>query len=66
MQMYGKQDSDKNRVDGDIIIEVWKYLPLGKDGYVDKLSLYLTLMEDLDPRVEKELEIMLNTIWFTD
>ena len=54
-----------NRLDGDIIIEVWKYPPLAKDGYVDKLSLYLTLKEDLDPRVEKELEIMLNKLWYT-
>lgn len=55
-----------NRIDGDIIIEVWKYSPLVEDGYVDKLSLYLTLMGDLDPRVEKELEIMLRKIWYTD
>ena len=51
-----------NRFDGDIIIEVWKYAPLVEDGYVDKLSLYLTLKEDMDPRVEKELEIMLNKL----
>jgi len=54
-----------NPLDGDIIIEIWKYAPLVDDGYVDKLSLYLTLKEDLDPRVEKELEIMLNKIWYT-
>jgi len=53
-----------NRLDGNIIIEVWKYAPLVEDGYVDKLSLYLTLKEDLDPRVEKELEIMLNKLWY--
>lgn len=41
-------------------IEVWKYPPLGNDGYVDKLSLYLTLKDDKDPRVEKELETMIN------
>lgn len=54
-----------NHLDGDFKIEVWKYAPLVEDGYVDKLSLYLSLKEDLDPRVEKELEIMLNKIWFT-
>jgi hypothetical protein len=41
-------------------IEVWKYPPLSIDGYVDTLSLYLTLKEDKDPRVEKELETMIN------
>jgi len=54
-----------NRLDGDILIEIWKYAPLVEDGYVDILSLYLTLKDDLDPRVEKELEIMLNKIWYT-
>lgn len=41
-------------------IEVWKYPPLCDSGYVDKLSLYLTLKNDKDPRVEKELENMIN------
>lgn len=41
-------------------IEVWKYPPLSNSGYVDRLSLYLTLKEDKDPRVEKELETMIN------
>ena len=43
-------------------IEIWKYPPLGTSGYVDKLSLYLTLKDDKDPRVEKEIEIMMNEI----
>jgi len=40
-------------------IEIWKYSPtMGpwQNEYVDKLSLYLSLKEDNDPRVEKELE----------
>ena len=42
-------------------IEIWKYPPIIKEeGYVDKLSLFLSLKEDKDPRVEKELEIMIN------
>lgn len=41
-------------------VEIWKYPPIAKDGYVDKLSLYLTLKDDNDPRVQKELEIMIN------
>lgn len=43
-------------------IEIWKYPPLGNSGYVDKLSLYLTLKNDNDPRVENEIEIMMNEI----
>ena len=43
-------------------IEIWKYPPSGTSGYVDKLSLYLTLKDDKDPRVEKEIEIMMNEI----
>lgn len=43
-------------------IEIWKYPPLGPSGYVDKLSLFLTLKDDNDPRVEKEIEIMMNEI----
>lgn len=42
-------------------IEIWKYPPIiTENGYVDKLSLYLSLRHDKDPRVEKELEIMIN------
>lgn len=46
-------------------IEIWKYPPINpQKGYVDKLSLYLSLLNDKDPRIEKELEIMINqTIW---
>ena len=54
-----------NRLDGDVIIEVWKYAPLITSGFVDKLSLFLTLKDDTDPRVEKELEIIMNQIWST-
>ena len=43
-------------------IEIWKYPPSGTSGYVDKLSLFLTLKDDNDPRVEKEIEIMMNDI----
>lgn len=40
-------------------IEIWKYPPIAENGFVDRLSLYLTLKEDTDPRVQKELEIMI-------
>lgn len=53
-----------NKADGTTRIEVWKYPPiLCEDGYVDRLSLYMTLKEDKDPRVEKELEKMIEKIW---
>lgn len=41
-------------------VEIWKYPAIAKDGFVDRLSLYLTLKDDADPRVQKELEIMIN------
>lgn len=40
-------------------VEIWKYQPMDDGGYVDRLSLYLTLRDDTDPRVQKELEIMI-------
>lgn len=51
-----------NDIEGDVKIEVWKYPPMG-DGFVDKLSLYLTLKDDKDPRIEKELEKMMKKLW---
>lgn len=55
-----------NEFDGDIIIEVWKYPPITVKGksaeYVDRLSLALTLKDDEDPRVESEIERMINEI----
>lgn len=51
-----------NESEGNIRLEIWNYPPLFQD-YADPLSLYLTLKEDKDPRVEKELEIMINKIW---
>lgn len=41
-------------------VEIWKYPPISDDIYVDRLSLYLTLKDDNDPRVQKELETMMN------
>ena len=60
-----KTDTFKNlnQVEGNIRIEVWKYPPIINYGFVDKLSLYLTLKDDKDSRVEKELELMINSLW---
>ena len=38
-------------------------MKIGQHEYVDRLSLYLSLRDDNDPRVEKELENIINEIW---
>ncbi|MBR8803354.1 hypothetical protein IX299_001811 [Porphyromonas levii] len=49
---------------GKNMIEVWRYDPtlMSLNGYVDKLSLYLSLINDKDERVQIELEHLLETI----
>ncbi|MCI7555499.1 MAG: hypothetical protein MST03_01710 [Bacteroidales bacterium] len=47
---------DFNPIDGAYRLEKWLYPPIANDGYVDRLSLALTLKEDDDPRVEKEVK----------
>ena len=53
-----------NDFDGFIEVQVWKYPPivLG-NGIVDKLSLYLSLEGNKDPRVEKENNNMFEGVW---
>lgn len=53
-----------NDFDGPVEVEVWRYphVALSCD-IVDKLSLYLSLDADQDPRVEKENNNMLEGIW---
>ncbi len=58
----------QNQYDGNYIIEVWKYQPLiqNEDAgvYVDKLSLVLSLKEEDDPRVEGEVEYIIERmVW---
>ena len=43
-------------------IEIWKYEPVYEDGFADPLSLAISLREDHDPRVEKEVEHMIDQI----
>ena len=57
-----------NEFDGNIIIEAWKYPPVtaigAKTEWVDRLSLAISLREDEDPRVEGEVERLINeTEW---
>jgi len=53
-----------NPIEGDYCVEIWLYPPIPADEeYVDKLSLVLSLQGDHDPRVEKEVEILLEKLW---
>ncbi len=54
--------TDKNY--GNNVIEVWRYNPklLSKSNIVDRLSLYLSLKENEDERIQIELENMINEI----
>jgi len=59
---------NSNEYDGNIMIETWKYPPITPakfdSDWVDRLSLALTLQDDPDPRVEKEVERLINdTPW---
>ncbi len=58
-----KKAVNLNEVEGNVEIELWEYPPISDNGIVDKLSLYLTLKEDNDPRVEGELKQMIEKIW---
>ena len=59
-----------NEYDGDVMIEAWKYpIVSNKDDnneWVDKLSLAISLREDDDPRVEGEVERLINEIEWKD
>lgn len=52
-----------NSWDGAYRIEMWKYPPIEKDGVVDRLSLSLSLKDDEDPRVGKEVKQMIEELW---
>lgn len=59
-----------NPYDGNIMVEVWKHpvvsIKGNNDGWVDRLSLILSLRDDDDPRVEKEVERIINELKWTD
>lgn len=65
-QMKQLQVEGLNPVEGAVRIEVWKYAPIAENGYVDKLSLALSLRDDNDERVLKEVEQMIDSVWFTE
>ncbi|MGN0191527.1 MAG: hypothetical protein ACI39U_07730 [Candidatus Cryptobacteroides sp.] len=59
-----------NPYDGNVIIEIWKYPSIVDEGesesWVDRLSLALSLREDTDPRVEKEVERLIDEMVWKD
>lgn len=60
--------NNPNELDGNIIIEAWKYPMVQKAGekaeWVDRLSLAISLSDNLDERVEGEVERLVNeTRW---
>lgn len=57
---------DNGLEDGRYRIEVWKYPPIGGGPWVDRLSLALSLQENKDERVQKEVELMIDAIWSTE
>ena len=46
-------------------IEVWNYAPslFAQDGWVDKISLYLSLKDNNDERIQHELTLMMQGLW---
>ena len=54
-----------NKIEGDIKVEVWKYPAIDSgSGVVDRISLSLALAYDHDPRVEQEVERMMEgMVW---
>lgn len=65
VEMKQVQNSGKirlNPIEGAYRLEKWLYPPMEMTGYVDCLSLALSLQDDQDPRVEKEVERMITKI----
>lgn len=55
-----------NDFDGNVRVEIWRYPEIDTESdTVDKLSLFLSLEDDSDPRVDKENKIMFDKIWQT-
>ena len=57
-----EQFENINTFEGPYIVEFWRYPAAGAKS-VDKLSLYLALENNPDPRVHKELEFVLESVW---
>jgi hypothetical protein len=52
-----------NEIEGNYRLEIWKYPTImpcqSNDNIVDKLSLYLSMKDEPDARIEKELELLI-------
>lgn len=59
-----EQTPSLNTVEGQVSIEEWIYPPTiaAESGYVDPLSLWLTMSENDNPRIEGALEQLIDTI----
>ncbi len=59
-----KQLGETHTVEDGTVVEIWRYSPelLSNNGVVDKLSLYLSLKDDKDERIQMELENLINEI----
>lgn len=57
--------NNENPYDGETRIEIWKYDPdlISRTNVVDPFSLFLTLKDHADPRIQKELNNMIEQIW---
>lgn len=59
-----------NELDGNIMLEAWKYPPVSPmdsvPEWVDRLSVVLSLKDDPDPRVEGEVERIINEMEWKD
>lgn len=62
MEWKKEQFENLNTLEGPYIVEFWRYPVIGSRS-VDKLSLYLALENDPDPRVEKELKLVFDSVW---
>lgn len=53
-----------NKQYGDVKVEIWKYNPmlLSKTGFVDKLSLFLSLKDSDDERIQMECDTLIEEI----
>lgn len=64
--IYQKQSTNQIfHTNEQICVEHWKYSPINivEDESVDPLSLYLSLRNDHDERVQKEIDSMLTNLW---
>jgi len=65
-RMFAESSLPCNEIEGVYKIEIWKYPPFSPDQpdttFVDKLSLYLSMKDDPDARVENELKNLIENM----